>query len=119
MKRRPCRSEVGRGERSDLTGYTALSERLDPEETREIMAQVFGRAADIIGRYDGRIEKFVGDAIMAIFGVPVAHEDDPVRAGRSRVTSSRKWERRASRASLGMLRFDKPVETAASALRGG
>lgn len=68
---------------SDLTGFTAMSERLDPEETREIMSEVFGRAAEIIGRYDGRIEKFIGDAIMAIFGVPVAHEDDPVRAVRA------------------------------------
>ena len=68
---------------SDLTGYTALSERLDPEETREIMGRVFGRAAEIVARYDGRIEKFVGDAIMAIFGVPKAHEDDPVRAVRA------------------------------------
>jgi class 3 adenylate cyclase/tetratricopeptide (TPR) repeat protein len=68
---------------SDLTGYTALSERLDPEETREIMGRVFGRAAEIVARYDGRIEKFVGDAIMAIFGVPTAHEDDPVRAVRA------------------------------------
>jgi predicted ATPase len=68
---------------SDLTGFTPLSERLDPEETREIMGRVFGCAAEIVGRYEGRIEKFVGDAIMAIFGVPTAHEDDPVRAVRA------------------------------------
>jgi predicted ATPase/class 3 adenylate cyclase len=65
---------------SDLTGYTTLSERLDPEETREIMGRIFGRAAEIVGRYEGRIEKFIGDAVMAIFGTPEAHEDDPVRA---------------------------------------
>jgi len=68
---------------SDLTGFTALSERLDPEETREIMSRVFAIAAEIVARYDGRIEKFIGDAMMAIFGVPVAHEDDPVRAVRA------------------------------------
>jgi class 3 adenylate cyclase len=68
---------------SDLTGYTTLSERLDPEETREIMTRIFARAAEVVGRYDGRIEKFIGDAIMAIFGVPQAHEDDPVRAVRA------------------------------------
>lgn len=68
---------------SDLTGYTTLSERLDPEETREIMGRIFARAADVVGRYGGRIEKFIGDAIMAIFGVPQAHEDDPVRAVRA------------------------------------
>ena len=68
---------------SDLTGYTTLSERLDPEETREIMGRIFSRAAEVVGRYGGRIEKFIGDAIMAIFGVPQAHEDDPVRAIRA------------------------------------
>ncbi|MDH5540363.1 MAG: AAA family ATPase, partial [Rhizobacter sp.] len=67
----------------DLTGFTAISERLDPEETRQIMARIFGLAAEIVGRYDGRIEKFIGDAIMALFGVPQAHEDDPVRAVRA------------------------------------
>ena len=67
---------------ADLTGYTALSERLDPEETRQIMAGVFARAAEIIGHYDGHIDKFIGDAVMALFGVPAAHEDDPIRAVR-------------------------------------
>ena len=67
---------------SDLTGYTTLSERLDPEETREIMGRIFHCAADAVERYGGRIEKFIGDALMAIFGVPYAHEDDPVRAVR-------------------------------------
>jgi class 3 adenylate cyclase len=65
---------------SDLTGYTTIAERLDPEETREIMARIFSRAAEIVERYDGRIEKFIGDAVVAIFGTPDAHEDDPVRA---------------------------------------
>src|SRR5688572_32110676 len=55
---------------ADLTGYTALSARLDPEDTREIMGRIFSRAAEIVGRYGGQIEKFIGDAIMAIFGVP-------------------------------------------------
>jgi len=47
------------------------------------MASIFGRAAEIVERYDGRIEKFIGDAIMAVFGVPTAHEDDTVRAVRA------------------------------------
>jgi class 3 adenylate cyclase len=68
---------------SDLSGFTALSEKLDPEETRQIIGAVFQSATDIVGRYEGRIEKFVGDAIMAIFGVPQAHEDDPQRAIRA------------------------------------
>lgn len=68
---------------ADLTGFTALTERLDPEETRQIMGRIFRDAAEIVARYEGRIEKFVGDAIMAIFGVPIAHEDDPQRAVRA------------------------------------
>ena len=68
---------------SDMSGFTALTERLDPEETRIIMGQIFGEATEIVGRYGGRIEKFVGDAVMAIFGVPLAREDDPERAVRA------------------------------------
>ena len=65
---------------SDLSGYTAMSEKLDPEEVKEIMNRVFGEIARVVDRYEGFIEKFVGDAVMAIFGVPKSHEDDPVRA---------------------------------------
>ncbi len=65
---------------SDLTGYTAMSEKLDPEEVKEIMSQIFGEVAQIVTKYEGFIEKFIGDAAMALFGVPNAHEDDPVRA---------------------------------------
>src|SRR5262245_16947063 len=68
---------------SDLTGYTALSERLDPEDTRAVIASIFGRAAEIIERYGGHIDKFMGDSVLAIFGVPAAHEDDPIRAVRA------------------------------------
>lgn len=68
---------------SDLTGFTTLSERLDLEETREIMAQIFRSAAEVVARHGGRIEKFIGDALMALFGVPQAHEDDPLRAVRA------------------------------------
>ena len=65
---------------SDLSGYTDLSTRLDPEEVKEIMNQVFGEIARVVNSYEGFIEKFVGDAVMALFGAPKAHEDDPVRA---------------------------------------
>ncbi len=68
---------------SDLSGYTAMSERLDPEEVREITNEVFGEIAKVVTKYEGFIEKFVGDAVMALFGVPQAHEDDPVRAIRA------------------------------------
>ena len=65
---------------SDLSGYTAMSERLDPEELKRIMSWIFGEVAQIVTKYEGFIEKFIGDAVMALFGVPQAHEDDPVRA---------------------------------------
>ena len=68
---------------SDLSGYTAMTERLDPEEVKEIMARVFGEIAQIVTKYEGFIEKFIGDAVVALFGVPKAHEDDPVRAIRA------------------------------------
>jgi class 3 adenylate cyclase/tetratricopeptide (TPR) repeat protein len=65
---------------SDLSGYTSMSEKLDPEELKEIMSRIFGDIAQVVTKYEGFIEKFVGDAVMAIFGVPRAHEDDPIRA---------------------------------------
>jgi class 3 adenylate cyclase/tetratricopeptide (TPR) repeat protein len=68
---------------SDLSGYTAMTEKLDPEEVKEITGRVFGETSKIIARYEGFIEKFIGDAIMALFGVPQSHEDDPVRAIRA------------------------------------
>ncbi|MFB0520836.1 MAG: adenylate/guanylate cyclase domain-containing protein, partial [Desulfatiglandales bacterium] len=68
---------------SDLSGYTAMSERLDPEEVKEITGRIFGEISQVVTKYDGFIEKFIGDAIMALFGVPEAHEDDPIRAIRA------------------------------------
>jgi len=68
---------------SDLSGYTAMSERLDPEEVKEITSRIFGEISKVINKYEGFVEKFVGDAVMALFGVPNAHEDDPLRAIRA------------------------------------
>jgi class 3 adenylate cyclase/tetratricopeptide (TPR) repeat protein len=68
---------------SDLCGYTSLSEKLDPEEVKEITSQLFSHISDVIGKYEGVIEKFIGDAVVALFGAQVAHEDDPVRAIRA------------------------------------
>ena len=65
---------------SDLTGYTAISERLDPEEVRDITSKIFNDSSKIITKYEGFVEKFAGDAIMALFGATETHEDDPVRA---------------------------------------
>jgi class 3 adenylate cyclase/tetratricopeptide (TPR) repeat protein len=65
---------------SDMSGYTAMTEKLDPEEVKEIMGKIFGEVSKAVSRYEGFIEKFIGDAVMALFGVPQSHEDDPVRA---------------------------------------
>jgi len=65
---------------SDLSGYTSMSERLDPEEVKGITTRIFGEISQVIAEYEGFVEKFVGDAVMALFGVPEAHEDDPIRA---------------------------------------
>ena len=68
---------------SDLSGYTAMCESLDPETVKEIMKQIFGDIAKVVVDYEGFIEKFIGDAVMALFGVPKTHEDDPIRAVRA------------------------------------
>jgi class 3 adenylate cyclase len=65
---------------SDLSGYTVMSEKLDPEEVKEATSRIFGEISKIVGKYDGFIEKYAGDAVMALFGVPKTHEDDPIRA---------------------------------------
>jgi class 3 adenylate cyclase len=65
---------------SDLTGYTAMSEKLDPEEVKEITTKLFDQISKVVGKYDGFIEKYAGDAVMALFGANQSHEDDPVRA---------------------------------------
>jgi adenylate cyclase len=65
---------------ADLSGFTSISERLDPEDVRALQTDLFAALRAVIERYDAFIEKYVGDAVMAVFGAPVAHEDDPVRA---------------------------------------
>jgi len=62
---------------ADLSGFTALSEALDPEEVRALQTELFDAMSAAIDRFDGFVEKFVGDAVMAVFGAPVAHDDDP------------------------------------------
>ena len=65
---------------SDMAGYTSLAQRLDPEEIRDILARVFHEITKVVDRYEGFIEKFAGDAVMAVFGATNAHEDDAIRA---------------------------------------
>jgi len=67
----------------DVSGSTALGERIDPESLRRVMARYFETARTIVERHGGTVEKFIGDAVMAVFGVPTVHEDDALRAVRA------------------------------------
>jgi class 3 adenylate cyclase/tetratricopeptide (TPR) repeat protein len=68
---------------ADLVGFTTLSEHRDPEEVRELLSRYFEHCRELIERYGGTVEKFIGDAVMAVWGTPVAREDDPERAVRA------------------------------------
>ena len=67
----------------DLAGSTELGERLDPESLRDVMSNYFDLVATALERHGGTVEKFIGDAVMAVFGVPQLHEDDALRAVRA------------------------------------
>jgi class 3 adenylate cyclase len=67
----------------DVTGSTALGDRTDPEALRATMLAFYEQMRTILERHGGTVEKFIGDAVMAVFGVPVAHEDDALRAVRA------------------------------------
>src|SRR6476619_1812838 len=69
----------------DVTGSTALGESVDPEALRGLLARYFERMKGIVELHGGTVEKFIGDAVMAVFGVPAAHEDDALRACRAAV----------------------------------
>ncbi len=68
---------------ADLVGYTTLSEERDSDDVRELLSQYFEACSAIVRRYGGIVEKFIGDAVMAVWGVPTAHEDDAERAVRA------------------------------------
>ncbi len=70
---------------SDLSGYTILAQRLDPEEIKEIISRLSREITKVVTKYGGFIEKYVGDAVMAVFGAIRAHEDDPIRAIRAAI----------------------------------
>ena len=86
----PLQASASRHERkfatalfADIVGSTELAEREDPEVVQALIGAAFDRLSAEIERYGGLIEKFVGDAVLAVFGVPSAHEDDPERAVRA------------------------------------
>ncbi len=68
---------------ADLSGYTAVSERLDPERMKSVVDRALRRLGDEIERFGGTIDKYIGDNVMGVFGAPVSHEDDPERAVRA------------------------------------
>jgi predicted ATPase/class 3 adenylate cyclase len=74
----------------DLVGSTARAERLDPEDVRALLSRYHGRVRAELERFGGTVEKFIGDAVVALFGAPVAHEDDPERAVRAAL-AIREW----------------------------
>jgi class 3 adenylate cyclase len=86
----PFETAVAREERkvvtvlfADLVGFTSRAERMDPEDVRALLAPYHQRLRAELERYGGTVEKFIGDAVVALFGAPVAHEDDPERAVRA------------------------------------
>ncbi|MBC8248616.1 MAG: adenylate/guanylate cyclase domain-containing protein, partial [Anaerolineales bacterium] len=68
---------------ADISGFTALAETMDPEAVRDLINACFDHLVPAIEKYEGTVDKFVGDAIVALFGAPVAHENDPERALRA------------------------------------
>src|SRR5215471_11688161 len=84
------RRTAGREERKvvtvvfvDLVGFTARAEALDPEDVRALLARFHARLRADLERFGGTVEKFIGDAVMALFGAPLSHEDDAERAVRA------------------------------------
>lgn len=78
---------------SDVTGSTRLGERLDPESLRQIMARYFEEMKAALEAHGGTVEKFIGDAVMAVFGIPTLHEDDALRAVRAALEMRERLER--------------------------
>src|ERR1700686_5308762 len=77
---------------ADLVGFTARAESLDPEDVEAILRPYHERVRLELERHGGTVEKFIGDAVMALFGAPTAHEDDPERAVRAAL-AIRDWVR--------------------------
>src|SRR5204862_6043345 len=97
---------------ADLVGFTAASEERDAEDTRDLLSRYFDTCRQLIERYGGTVEKFIGDAVMAVWGTPIAQEDDAeraVRAGLDLVEAVRQLGRSAG---------DETLECRAAVLTG-
>ena len=104
---------------ADLVGFTTLSENRDPEEVRELLSRYFDRCRELIGRYGGTVEKFIGDAVMAVWGTPVAREDDPERAVRAALALTAMVTLWATEAGMPELRARAGVLTGSAAVEIG
>src|SRR6185437_7838713 len=78
---------------ADIAGFTSLSEKLDPEDVTTLMNGCLKMLADIVVRYEGYVDKFIGDCVMAVFGPPIAHENHPELAVRTALTMRQEMER--------------------------
>src|SRR5947208_17042943 len=74
---------------ADLVGFTSRAEAMDPEDVRALLSPYHERLRSELERFGGTVEEFIGDAVMALFGAPVAHEDDPERAVRAALAIGR------------------------------
>jgi len=92
---------------ADIRDFTPMTERSDPEEVVAMLNEYFGHMIEVIFRYEGTLDKFIGDAIMAVFGTPVAHADDPVRAVLAGIEMRRALHAlNATREALGKVRIE-------------
>jgi class 3 adenylate cyclase/tetratricopeptide (TPR) repeat protein len=85
---------------ADMVGYSTMSESRDPEEVRDFLSTYFALAREIVGRYGGTVDKFIGDAVMGVWGTPVAHEDDAERAVRAALDLAAEVELLGERAGI-------------------
>ena len=104
---------------ADLVGFTTLSEHRDPEEVRELLSQYFERCRTLIERYGGTVEKFIGDAVMAVWGTPVAREDDPERAVRAALALTQSVSALGEEVGMPELRVRAGVLTGSAAVEVG
>jgi class 3 adenylate cyclase len=103
----------------DLVGFTAMSEALDPEDVQRVLTPYYETARTQLVRYGGTVEKFIGDAVMALFGAPVAHEDDPERAVRAAWAVSQAAARLEGPPALPKLHVRIGVTTGEAIVLGG
>jgi class 3 adenylate cyclase len=104
---------------ADLVGFTTLSEHRDPEEVRELLSRYFDRCRTLIERYGGTVEKFIGDAVMAVWGTPVAREDDAERAVRAGLALTQAVTALGEEVGMSGLRVRAGVLTGSAAVEVG